>query len=53
MVHFSGDKTKQFVFLLPHKDYPKNKDISMMKGFKLENLSECNGFCGIQTNMFN
>ena len=48
----TGDKTNQLVFLLPHKDYPNHKDISMMKGFKLENLSECNGFCGTQTKMF-
>lgn len=49
----SGDKTEQFVFLKPHKNYPNNKDISMMKGQKIENLSECNGFCGMQTNLFN
>lgn len=34
------------VFLLPHPDYPDYKDISMIKGRKVEPLTECNGFCG-------
>lgn len=33
------------VFLKPHPDYPNMKDISMMKGRKIEPLRECNGFC--------
>lgn len=53
LVKETGEKENAFVFLLPHPDYPNNKDISMMKGFKVENLSECNGFCGIQGNLFN
>lgn len=36
------------VFLLPHPDYPNHKDLSMMKGRKVEPLIECNGFCGVQ-----
>lgn len=34
------------VFLIPHKDYPHIKDISMMKGRPPKPLVECNGFCG-------
>jgi 3'-phosphoadenosine 5'-phosphosulfate sulfotransferase (PAPS reductase)/FAD synthetase len=34
------------VFLKHNKKYPNIKDISMMKGFKVEPLTECNGFCG-------
>ena len=43
------------VFLLPHPDYPNNKDITHFKErFKSpEPLQECNGFCGIQTSLFN
>jgi hypothetical protein len=33
------------VFLLPHPNYPNIKDLSMMKGRKVEPLIECNGFC--------
>lgn len=33
------------VFLLPHPDYPMVKDLSIMKGRKVEPLIECNGFC--------
>jgi len=33
------------VFLMPHEDYPDVKDISMMKGRKVEPLIECTGFC--------
>lgn len=35
------------VFLKHNPSYPYIKDISMMKGFKVEPLTECNGFCGI------
>lgn len=35
------------VFLKPHPDYPKIKDISMMKGREPKPLFECNGFCGV------
>ena len=43
------------VFLLPHPDYPDHKDITHFKErFKNpEPLQECNGFCGIQTSLFN
>lgn len=57
------------VFLLPHKDYPSFKDISMMKGREPKPLTDCNGLsCGVtdldernqteneinyQTNIFN
>ena len=41
------------VFLIPHPDYPNHKDLSMMKGRPVESLIECNGFCGIQTQLFN
>lgn len=34
------------VFLKHNPQYPKIKDITMMKGFKVEPLTECNGFCG-------
>lgn len=47
LVSKTGDKTLQFVFLKPHKDYPNLKDISMMKGREPEPLFECNGFCGV------
>ena len=36
------------VFLLPHPNYPKMKDLSMMNGRPVEPLMECNGFCGPQ-----
>lgn len=36
----------ELVFLLPHPDYPQHKDLSMMKGRKVEAVTECNGFCG-------
>lgn len=47
-------KPKQFqrVFLNPHPDYPEMKDISMIKTKPVESLMECNGFCGIQSNLF-
>lgn len=45
LVEKTGDKTKQFVFLKPHPDYPEIKDISMMKGREPKPLVECNGFC--------
>lgn len=42
------DKYKgHLVFLMPHPDYPENKDISMMKAREPQPLMECNGFCGI------
>lgn len=34
------------VFLKPHPKYPDIKDLSMMKGRRVESLVECNGFCG-------
>ena len=34
------------VFLKPHPNYPKIKDISMIKGREPKPLLECNGFCG-------
>lgn len=36
----------QLLFLKPNPDYPKIKDISMMKGREPQPLMECNGFCG-------
>jgi len=41
------------VFLKPHLEYPFHKDLSMMEGREPESLMECNGFCGMQTNLFN
>lgn len=40
------------VFLKKHKHYPNNKCIDEMKGRPVENLMECNGFCGIQGELF-
>ena len=40
------------LFLLPHPDYPKHKDLSMKRGRPPENLFECNGFCGTQMSLF-
>lgn len=34
------------LFLKPHPDYPEIRDISMMKGRRVESLIECTGFCG-------
>ena len=36
----------QLVFLKPHPDYPKIKDLSVMKGRQPKPLIDCNGFCG-------
>lgn len=44
-----SDKHKPNIFLLPHPDYPDYKDLSMMKGRKVEPLVECNGFCGFSS----
>lgn len=41
------DSGNTLVFLKPHPDYPKIKDISMMKGHPVQPLVECNGYCGI------
>lgn len=46
IVEETGDKTRQYVFLKPHPNYPNIKDISMMKGREPKPLVECNGFCG-------
>ena len=40
------------VFLTPHPDYPFYKDLSMMDGKEPESMMECNGFCGIQGELF-
>jgi hypothetical protein len=45
-VKSTGDKTRAFVFLKPHPDYPHIKDISQMEGREPKPLVECNGFCG-------
>lgn len=37
----------RLVFLLPHPDYPLNKDISMMEGREPKSLVDCNGLCGV------
>ena len=42
----------QRVFLKPHVDYPQLKCIDDMKGQEIKNIVECNGFCGIQGNLF-
>lgn len=47
IVKETGDKSLQFVFLKPHKDYPDIKDISMMKGREPKPLFDCNGMCGV------
>lgn len=36
------------VFLKKHPDYPNHKELKDMKGRPVENLMECNGFCGTQ-----
>jgi len=46
----SGNKN---VFMKKHPMYPDHKSIDDMKGRPVENLMECNGFCGIQGNLFN
>lgn len=38
-------KAGGLVFLKPNPDYPNMKDLSQMKGRKVEPLIECNGFC--------
>lgn len=43
----SGDKTKAFVFLVKHLDYPDNKCIDDMPPCKVEPLLECNGHCSL------
>ena len=49
IVKKTGDKTRAFVFLKPHKDYPNIKDISMMKGRPPQPLTDCNGLaCGVK-----
>ena len=40
------------VFLKNHPDYPEYKSINDMKGRPVENLMDCNGFCGIQSKLF-
>lgn len=40
------------VFLLPHPNYPFHKSLDDMKGRPIENLLECNGFCGVQSELF-
>lgn len=48
LVAVTGDKTKAFVFLKPHPDYPLIKDISMMEGREPQPLMDCNGLdCGV------
>jgi hypothetical protein len=49
IVKKTGDKTRAFVFLKPHPDYPLIKDISMMKGRPPMPLMDCNGLdCGVK-----
>ena len=48
LVKKTKDKTRAFVFLKPHKDYPLIKDISMMDGREPQPLMDCNGLdCAI------
>lgn len=37
---------ERLVFLVPNPDYPNNKSVFEFKQQKIENLIECNGFCG-------
>jgi len=50
MLKDQSKKAKEFgaynVFLKPHPNYKKYKDLSLMKGRDVEPLMECNGFCG-------
>jgi len=49
LVLLTGDKTKAFVFLNKHKDYPFIKDISVMEGREPLPLMDCNGLdCGVK-----
>lgn len=41
------------VFLIRNPNYPKHKTLDDMKGRDKEPIGECNGFCGIQTKLFN
>lgn len=41
------------VFLKKHHNYPNHKELRDMKGRPVENLMECNGFCGTQQTLFN
>lgn len=44
------DQSKKggLVFLKHNPDYPTMKDITMMKGRKIESMIECNGYCGLE-----
>jgi 3'-phosphoadenosine 5'-phosphosulfate sulfotransferase (PAPS reductase)/FAD synthetase len=48
-VCISKDQSKNggLVFLKKHKDYPNIKTIDEMKGFKVQPLKDCNGYCGV------
>jgi 3'-phosphoadenosine 5'-phosphosulfate sulfotransferase (PAPS reductase)/FAD synthetase len=41
------------VFLKPHPNYPFHKNIDDMEGRPVENLMECNGFCGTKETLLN
>lgn len=46
-VKIHEDKSRAFVFLVKHPDYPHIKCLDDMKAQKVEPLFECNGFCGL------
>ena len=49
LVKKTGDKTRAFVFLKPHKDYPLLKDLSLVEGREPKPLMDCNGLdCGVK-----
>lgn len=48
IVKETGIKWKQFVFLKKHPKYPELKCLDDMEGRPVENLLDCNGFCGIR-----
>lgn len=48
IVKETGIKWKQFVFLKKHPEYPEVKCLDDMEGRPVENLMDCNGFCGIR-----
>lgn len=48
IVKTTGIKWRQFVFLKKHPKYPELKTLDDMEGREVENLMDCNGFCGIR-----
>lgn len=48
IVKETGIKWKSFVFLKKNPKYPELKCLDDMKGKPVENLMDCNGFCGVR-----